>query len=145
MSTRTARYGSRIPLKVSWRFNRTALFSRSMEMTEKRCSKCKQVKPTDGFCSHRGTRSGLNSWCRQCIREAPEIRARQAIYRGLHRAERHVAETIYYVKHRMKRLAYQRAYRITHSEEKKAYRLGVIRRQKLGSPAEVRPVSRTVS
>ena len=35
-------------------------------VTEKKCTKCEQVKPSSAFSPNRAVRSGLQSWCRDC-------------------------------------------------------------------------------
>ncbi|MCX5638913.1 MAG: hypothetical protein NTX52_14650 [Planctomycetota bacterium] len=47
---------------------------------QKRCSKCKQWKPDDGFHRSRSSKDGLGVWCKKCAREAAcKSRKRSAI------------------------------------------------------------------
>ena len=39
-------------------------------MTEKRCSKCRRILPTSEFGVNTTIKSGLHSWCRECVRIA---------------------------------------------------------------------------
>ena len=41
--------------------------------TEKRCSKCREIKTLEHFCSHKRMRDGLASCCRVCKREADRL------------------------------------------------------------------------
>lgn len=51
-------------------------------VTEKRCSKCREVKPAADFPRDKSRTTGLNRWCRQCVRRKdskPErVEARRA-------------------------------------------------------------------
>lgn len=37
-------------------------------ISEKRCSRCRELKPSTGFCRNKNTRDGLNSWCKKCVK-----------------------------------------------------------------------------
>lgn len=38
-------------------------------MNEKKCTKCGETKPLDGFAKNRNRRDGLNGWCKECLRQ----------------------------------------------------------------------------
>jgi hypothetical protein len=38
------------------------------EIISKRCSKCKQTKPTSKFTKHKSKKDGFRSWCKSCIK-----------------------------------------------------------------------------
>lgn len=42
------------------------LFRMGVFMQEKKCSRCKQVKPLEEFCKNRSTKDGYYSYCRTC-------------------------------------------------------------------------------
>jgi hypothetical protein len=37
-----------------------------MEMKEKQCSRCGEIKPSSEFNTHKATKDGLNSVCKSC-------------------------------------------------------------------------------
>ena len=76
-------------------------------ITVKRCTKCGETKPVDGFTRKRSSRDGLESQCKSCIRA----------YYEAHREEKCDKARAYYEAHREERRAYDEARR----EEKRAY------------------------
>ena len=33
----------------------------------KQCTRCKETKPLDKFAKNKGNKSGIHSWCKQCL------------------------------------------------------------------------------
>lgn len=44
----------------------------------KRCSRCETERPVEEFNRHKGTKDGLNSWCKPCYREYTRTKAYKA-------------------------------------------------------------------
>lgn len=72
----------------------------TITVTEKRCSRCGETKPVDGFHRNRSQRDGLGSWCKECHRA----------YNEAHREKRNACHRAYREAHREKRNAYSRSY-----------------------------------
>lgn len=50
---------------------------------EKRCSKCKTIKSINEFSKNRGTKDGLQCWCKGCVwayRQIPKVKVARARY-----------------------------------------------------------------
>lgn len=86
----------------------------------KRCTRCKQEKPAnlDNFPAHKHTRSGLDSWCRECrleySRERNKLPSRQKYHKE------YMAK--YRVEHEDELKVWREQYRLDHADEIKAYR-----------------------
>ncbi|WP_066584586.1 hypothetical protein [Corynebacterium provencense] len=87
----------------------------TITVTEKRCPKCVETKPVDGFYRNRSRRDGLSVWCKECFR------AYKKAYDEAHREERRAKDRAYYEAHREERLAHYRAYYEAHREERLAH------------------------
>lgn len=111
----------------------------------KRCTKCGEVKPVSGFSRSKADRSGLQRWCKECVKahykahqkeEAAKRRAyrnanlekvlsREKAYREA-RTEEQIARSKAYSKayrkaHREELASRKKAYYDTHREERIAY------------------------
>jgi 5-methylcytosine-specific restriction endonuclease McrA len=86
-----------------------------MSISEKRCSKCGEMKPLDAFYKEKRGRDGLKSKCKLCHSEY------KAHYNEQHRVERAAYDRAYQQQHHAERLEYRRAYREIHREERTAY------------------------
>ena len=94
--------------------------------TVKRCPKCGETKPLEGFHRSRRNRDGLRTYCKEChcddarayrCANRKKVLELQRLNYEAHREEyRAYRET-----HREERNAYNRAYRETHREEHLAY------------------------
>lgn len=69
-------------------------------MTEKRCSKCREIKPIDEFCRDRSSKDGRFCHCRDCRRR----------YNEANRERRREYNQQYYREHRSRYLAYKHRY-----------------------------------
>lgn len=79
--------------------------------SDKRCAKCGQVKPVEGFNKASRAKDGLRSWCKVCTNFA------KAEYRKSHYEELLEAGTRYRQAHRKEDAARSGAYRKAHREE----------------------------
>ncbi len=49
---------------------------------EKKCSRCKTVKPTSEFYNHKNRRDGLTYWCKQCMQIYARSKYRETRVKG---------------------------------------------------------------
>jgi len=99
-------------------------------ISQKRCTKCREWKPISEFHHNKKTTDGLSHQCKACrakwrAEHHEEIRARSAKYYAEHREER----IVHNAEHREEKQAYNIKYYIDHHEEIRVY--NVARREKL--------------
>lgn len=75
-------------------------------MTEKRCARCKEIKPTSEFGTDRRNKDGLNIYCRTCKKQYND---EQKEYRSKY-------YEAYHKEHREEEQEYSRTYRKDHPE-----------------------------
>jgi 5-methylcytosine-specific restriction endonuclease McrA len=102
-------------------------------MTEyKACSKCKQIKPTSEFGTHKGSSSGLYSQCQPCRRLA------RAAYRKKNSKSIKLQQQANYARNKEKRKASVAAWQKTNPDKCKQYKSISKKRNKEAVAADTR-------